>query len=252
MKIITLRYLRLCASRDDPFDRLVLESILFTVFMSSIGLWSDHSNVLSTFDLTFWVRAEQLLHQTPHIDASSPVIDVPVALLKLYLLVRKLRYEWSATNMSTVRELKYSIARWKSSISRPDDREDSTYDEHTSSRSHITQDCSLLYIITASVLVEQMLVGDITEPAPSAYDPACWQLQQGVAILRKYRRDTRWPRYFTSSMPIYTLGFFMTQFEDINLVREDLRRRWEFTNLGYLLRLRGDLESTWEKRGLLT
>lgn len=87
VRIANLRYFQKLSGTNRPFDRLVVESILHSVFLSSIGLWSDGCNIEATFDLTFWLRAAQLLYQmtplpNPAVSASSPVIDVPVALLK--------------------------------------------------------------------------------------------------------------------------------------------------------------------------
>lgn len=254
MKIVTIRYFNTPAAISRTFDKLVLESVLFSMFLVSIGLWSDEYNPHNTFDPAFWLRAEEWLNQinifpTPSPGTNSPVIGVPVALLKLLILVRQLRHDLLLADVHLLRDLKREVSSWERSILCAPSLEGSVDDELEDPQSQITRDSSSLYVISASILTEQILAGDSSTTAPSAHDPDCWKLRRARSILRKYQDNEMWSRFFTSSVPVYTIGFFMTRNEDINLVRQDLQRRWDFTRFGFILRERSDLEATWARRG---
>lgn len=254
MKIVTLRYFSTPAAISRPFDRLVLESVLFSMFLVSIGLWSNEYNPNNTFDPAFWLRAEQLLNEmnifpTPSPGANSPVIGVPVGLLKLLLLVRQLRHDLLIADVHMLRDLNLEVMSWERSILCASDLEGSEVDEPEDLQSQITRDSSALFVIIASILTEQILTGDSNTTAPSVRHADCWKLRHATKILRKYQDNETWSRFFTSSVTVYTIGFFMTRNEDINLVRQDLQRRWDLTKFGFILRYRSDLEATWARRG---
>lgn len=168
----------------------------------------------------------------------------------MQLLIKKLRHKPAAADIPVLKDLKAELSSWEeylvinTGIQRPEDVSPEDF------RSQMSRDCSTLFVIVASILTEHMLAGDVNTAEPSAHDPDCRRLRYAASILRSYQDDTTWPKCFTSSIPVYTIGFFMTRTDDINLVRQDLLRRWEVTKFGFLLRYRNDLEATWKARGV--
>lgn len=253
-KIVTLRYFKHHAATSQRFERLVLESVLYSMFMTSMGLWSEDFNSNDTFDLTFWLRAEQSLNQTNDFPASfpgvdSPVIGVPTGLLKLLLFIRQLRYSSTISNAVLLSDLRSKISRWEHSIICSPGPDCPEFDDFEDVQSQIARDAASLFIITASILTEQMVGGDLSTTIPQVHDPDSWELRRAMSILRRYQDNETWSKFFTSTIPVYTIGFFMTRNEDINLIRQDLQRRWDFTKFGHILLCRSDLEATWARRG---
>jgi len=46
------------------------------------------------------------------------------------------------------------------------------------------------------------------------------------------------------------MGFFLTEVEDVDLIRGEMDRRWGITNSVQIPRFRDDLEAAWDARGL--
>ncbi|KIW18847.1 hypothetical protein PV08_03136 [Exophiala spinifera] len=253
-KIATLRYFERQAATSQRFERLVLESVLYSMFMTSMGLWSEDFNSNNTFDLTFWLRAEQSLNRTNVFPASfpgvdSPVIGVPPGLLKLLLFIRQLRNGSAISNAYLLADLRSEISRWEHSIICRPGPDSPGLDESEDVQCQLARDAASLFIITASILTQKMVDGDLGTTIPQVHDPDSWELRRAMSILRKYQENETWSRFFTSTIPVYTMGFFTARSEDIHLIRQDLQRRWDFTKFGHLLLCRSDLEATWARRG---
>ncbi|KAK5044729.1 hypothetical protein LTR84_010503 [Exophiala bonariae] len=259
VKIVALRHFNIPAAISSPFDRLVLESVLLSMFLTSMGLWSEEFNTNGTFDLAFWLAAERLLAQeskplTVKAGINAPVLGVPVALLKLLLLVRQIRPQRELADQAKLRDLKLEISQWEAHlIGQSLDSRFPPKGEITVGppNTRIVQDSSTLFIIVASILMEQILVGDANDTCPSTRDQDCWRKRYAMSILRTYQHDETWSRFFTTTMAVYTLGFFVSHSREIDLVRKDLQSRWDVTNFGHIIRYRRDLDAVWAKRGFV-
>ena len=254
MKIVTLRYFKRHSATSQPFERLALESVLFSSFMVSMGLWSDEFNLNCTFDLNFWLHTEQLLNQTnklpdPFLGVDSPVIGIPIGLLKLLLSIRQLQYDRTLASSAVLADLRAEISCWEYSIVHSPSPDRPEGDESEDLQSRLTRDVASLYILTASILADQIALGDLETTLPLAHDPDCWKLRRATSILRQYQDSEAWSKNFNATIPVYTIGFFMAKCEDIDLVRQDLQCRWEYTKFGHTLLCCNDLEATWAKRG---
>lgn len=237
------------------FDRLLLESVLNAMFTVSLGLWSEAFDPEDAFQLSFWLQAEQLLNDTetspaPPPGLRNPVVGIPVALMKLILLIRQLRCDLNGTDVSTIRDLKREVVGWEASITYSHVVDRSDDDELGVPHLQMARDAASLFIVCASVLTEQLLLGNSDTNTPLPHDPDSWQLRLARSLLEKYSDNVIWSRFFNITMAVYTLGFFMARDQDINLIRQDLQRRWDQTNFGFTLRYRNDLETTWALRGI--
>jgi hypothetical protein len=217
------------------------------MFLATMGLWADEFNADNTFDPKFWLRAEQSLVEentlwTPAPGVNGPVLGVPLVLLKLLLLIRQIRRKREITANHTLRSLELEVSQWEACLSG-----EAPLSEI--SQSEIARDSSTMFIIIASILMEQISTGDSNDTTPPACDPDCWKLRYAMSILQKYQHDDTWSRFFTTTIAVYTLGFFVTRSEDVDLVRADLQGRWDATNFGHIVRYRKDLDAIWAKRG---
>lgn len=255
VKILKLRELKTAPAITRPFDRVAWESVLFSMFYASMGLWSAEFNENDTFDPDFWLHTEELLAQdnslsTPTPGVNGPVLGVPIALLKLLLLIRQIRQKREFASVHTLRDLELEVSRWEPYIIAASGAQRSQDQEPDNTpQTEIARDTSSLFAIVVSILTEQISAGDSSATTPSARDPDCWKLRRAMSILRDHRYDDTWSRFFNGTMAVYTLGFFVTRTEDMDLVRGDLQNRWDVTNFGHVVRYRKDLEATWAERG---
>src|ERR1700712_2090611 len=96
IRILRLRLMDRPFSIDRPFDRLAVESVLYQIFLVTMGSWSHPAQLDYQFDAGFWLRAENVLAQSmlfpgPSILTNSPVLGVPLAIFKLVLSIKQLR-----------------------------------------------------------------------------------------------------------------------------------------------------------------
>jgi hypothetical protein len=248
-QIIRLRFLHdpsFTISR--PFDRLAVESVLYQIFLVTTGCWGgDPVHIDYHFDCKFWLDCEKLLTRSTIFpgqttSCNSPVLGVPLALLKLVLTLKQLYQCSMPPECATVSHLQREVAYWEAAIILGQDR--------TSIDRSICDDATFLNILIASLLVKQLADADpplhakTPEPVPST----CWQIREMMEILRRRRGDEHWERCFVANWPIYTTGFFVASEDDIILVREDMKRRWALSNFAKVTRFSEDLEKTWAHR----
>lgn len=230
--------------------------MVFAVFVHTIRLWSDEFHPDDAYDPAFWLQAEHLLDQDGTcqvlaLDFNSPVVVIPVQLLKHLLLIREVRLDPLKAGVEVLRELKLQVSIWEGFATSGFDVEslgDDNDDEQQRAQKQMAQDAFGLYVIIASILMEQMLQGDTGTNTPSAHDPDSWQVRHVRTVLNKYRGDETWAKFFASNIAVYTIGFFMSRPEDIDLIRQDLQLRWDLTRFSHIYRYCNDLEATWEKR----
>ncbi|EXJ60026.1 hypothetical protein A1O7_04175 [Cladophialophora yegresii CBS 114405] len=260
IRILKLRLMErpLSTSISRPFDRLAVESVLYQVFLVTMGSWCGGrlERVAYTFDAAFWLRAENLLAQSmlfripsTSISTNSPVLGVPLDLFKLVLSIKRLwESPFGQLDAETLDELRTELEEWERTIlGPPQSPSDSNYE--------IYRDATALYVLVASLLVQQLQLCEggghaegIGIGPPGPVPPGCWQIEKAMIILQNHEHDVDWARCYIGNWPVYTLGFFVATPEDIQLVRDDMRRRWNLMRFSQLERFRNDLEATWTQR----
>ncbi|KIW69228.1 hypothetical protein PV04_05117, partial [Phialophora macrospora] len=255
IRILKLRLMERPLSISRPFDRLAVESVLYQVFLVTMGSWSDYSALGYQFDPAFWLRAENLLAQSmlfpsTSISTNSPVLGVPIDLFKLVLSIKRLWESPFRHDEETLDEVRTELDEWERTIiisgpASPDDQSDSHYE--------LYKDATALYVLVASLLVQELSEGH-TEAIgpPEPVPPDCWQIEKTVEILRRHETDVDWARCYIGNWPVYTLGFFMSAPDDIQLIRDDMRRRWDLMRFSQLERFRNNLEAIWIQRERLS
>jgi hypothetical protein len=255
-KILTLRLFDGPSIFNRPFDRLAVESVLYQIFLVTTGLWSDKESLDYSFDTGFWLQAEKLLDKTAMFPErsnifNSPVLGVSVALFRLALTLKKIYQRPQPQDKETLLKLQDEVAKWEAVVSNGQEIELlSSYEQQNQKHEYYT-DASYLYILNISLLFQQILKGisNVGPPLPVSGD--CWQIRQGIDIIKRHRDDDDWKWCFIGNWPTYTFGFFVCEQENIDVVREDMERRWELTKFAQLARFSTDLQRTWSERDLL-
>lgn len=85
---------------------------------------------------------------------------------------------------------------------------------------------------------------------PQPVPPDTWQMRRACQILRNHRDEPEWAKSFIGAWPVYTLGFFVACPEDVDLVRQDLGRRWDLVKFSLITRYEKELENIWATRGI--
>lgn len=248
--IVDAQVLRRPVGADLATDILVIESILYHIFHVSTGLWSDTRGPDFDFDLDFWIRAESRLDQESLVpgearSCNSPVLGVPVSLMRLALLLRQQCQQSFVVDLDHIQSMENEAAVWERTLLRDSDA-GATSAELIDHQKDLCRDASSLYAIIVSLLLTQI---PRKEPGPPREVPSCdWRIQRALAIVTKYASDDGWAKCFIGNWPTYTLGFFMSRPQDREVIRSDLERRWELTKMAQVLRFRNDLESIWASR----
>jgi len=256
IRILSLRLMSHDESISKPFDRLAVESVLYQIFLVTMGSWSDPIELDYHFDAQFWMQAERLLTLSTlfpdrSMSYNSPVLGIPLGLFKLALSMKQLYQSPLRSDPETLEQFRSELENWEGAVLSDQDLDPLSADEMRNSAHQYYRDAAYLYILTASLLIEQL--SDLEEKTgpPEAAPSDCWQVRRVCQILSAHRDDDEWAKCFISNWPVYTLGFFMQEPEDMRLVREDLLKRWNLTKFGQVARFRRDVENTWARRGLM-
>lgn len=271
-RILTLRLFNRPLRISRPFDRLAIESVLYQIFLVTTGLWSDEIRLDYVFDTAFWVQAEKVLDQNnlfpgQSISFNSPVLGVPVALFRLAISMKQHYQSPARPDQTKLESLRDEVEEWEAIVLNdvePDSL--SVLDEPNPKRIYY-KDASYLYILITSLLLEQLSnrptatsntntfsdtegQTDSTRRFPRLASRNCWQIAKAIEILRRHDNDDEWKICFLGNWPTYTLGFFMSEAEDVELVRKEMEKRWELTKFSQLARYGNDLERFWSEKGL--
>ena len=255
ISIVDLRLLKplIPTGVDTPIDMLIMESVLYHAFHVATGLWSDIVGSDYTFNIDFWVRAESRLYQTavnPRSPSSynSPVLGVPVALLRTTLLLRQKFRRFSTFDVVDTENMGGEVLAWEAALLR--DQEIQPTQEPNTNRANAQgdycKDASALYVIIISLLLSQIPQSKPGPPLQASGDDL--RVRRAIEIVRGHERDDGWARCFIGNWPTYTLGFFISRPEDVQVIRTDLQRRWDLTKMSQAQRFRNDLETTWASR----
>lgn len=258
-RILSMRLLSSQLSIKRPFDRLAVESVLYQIFSVSTGLWFEDPPLVYQFDPQFWLRAEQLLDQSVLLpdgsnSLNSPVLGVPVSLYRLTLFLKQQfrQVRDNSHNPSVLEGIRSEIQGWETLVICD---QDLSSDEQTTQAYQFQRDGSYLFVLTISLLLEQIehsvrnLHVDARSDLPEIVSPACWQITKAREIIQRRQHDDAWKTCFIGSWPVYTLGSFMSSIEDIELLRAEMMDRWRLTGFSQISRYMNDLESIWARRG---
>jgi hypothetical protein len=255
-KILTLRFFDGPSIFTRPFDRLAVESVLYQIFLVTTGLWSDQGPLDYNFDPQFWLQAEKLLDATAMFPErsnifNSPVLGVSVALFRLALTLKKIYQNPQPQDEETLLGLREEVEEWEAVVSNGQEIELlSSYEQQNRKHEYYT-DASYLYILNISLLFQQLLKGISNAGPPLPVSSDCWQVKQGIEILKRHQDDDDWNWCFIGNWPTYTFGHFLCEQKDVEVVRADMERRWELTKFAQLRRFTADLMRTWSERDLL-
>lgn len=232
-----------------PFDRIALESVLYQVFITTMGSWyRPPSNF--RFDAEFWLQAESLLSQSilfpdRSVSFNSPVLGTPLPLLKLVLLVKQLAQSPFGQDEETLGQLNEELDQWKPLIWSNETPAAKWFDEQMPHYQSY-KDVTLLYVLIASVLLDQLSQGIEDEEISLQLKPSdSWEVFEIKQILQRHTNDEDWSKCFIGCWPVYTVGFFMSTADDQDLVRSDLYRRGVSTGSSQISRFAKELEGAW-------
>ncbi|CAO2647315.1 Nn.00g082370.m01.CDS01 [Neocucurbitaria sp. VM-36] len=271
MNILNIRLFNAPPKISRPFDLLAVESVLYQVFLVSTGLWSDQVPLLN-FNLAFWLKAEKLLEQSVMFagqsnSLNSPVLGVPVSLFRLAIQAKEMYQNPRAYNTQALDELRSEIEAWQAIVLCDKEVDPLGANEPSNLYQSYYESASYLYALIISLLLEQMPTSSIVHESvvdqqvslrqarspPNAANTDSWQVQKGIQIIRRHQYDNNWAGCYMGNWPVYTLGFFLSDPEHINLIRQEMNRRWELTKFMQVPRFLDDLERVWAAReSLLT
>lgn len=242
-RVVTSRFLSPVGRIASFFDILAIESVLYHSFHATAGLWSDPGQPPYRFDLGLWTDAERLLRQSEVLcwssgSHTSPVLGVPVPLLRLALSLAVQYRSPSPLSGIDVTEVGSEVQRWEETLYRRY-RLSSASSEGVFGEDECYSDSVLLFVLSVSLLWARISQAN-TNPPPEAD----WQVREAVAILQKHAEDDLWARFYMCNWPTYTLGFFAPSEEGREVARAGLQRRWDATRLSQAERYVRDLEAS--------
>ncbi|KAH7413827.1 hypothetical protein DE146DRAFT_8670 [Phaeosphaeria sp. MPI-PUGE-AT-0046c] len=263
MRVLTLRLFETPPTMLQPFECLALESVLFQMFLTSTVLWTDAAP-LTDFDLSFWVKAEHLLEQSIQFPGkpnslNSPVLGVSVSLFRLVIQAKQAFQTPGVLGGSEFERLRTEIQDWEIKLLLWQHLDPSEAKDSFERQEVYYHGTTLLYVLIISLLLEQTDQKSISDNTlrthqsrlPAAASGQTWQIKKAVGILRAFENDSTWTSCYIGNWPVYTLGFFLNDPEDISLIRNEMSRRWTSTKFMQIARFRDDLEATWRQRGLV-
>lgn len=236
-----------------PFDRIAVESVLYQIFLTTMGSWTVHIEENFHFDADFWLQAEALLAQSTLFpdespSVNSPVLGVPIALFRLVLSIRKQYQSPQQQDPDAITHLQDEVGEWEALVLQDADI-DPAASQSGLSHYALYKDAAFLYILIASLLLEQTT--GLYPRADAGLEPEAsnsWQVARMLQILQKHQGDDEWAKCFISNWPIYTVGFFVGTEREQEVVRQELRLRSELTGFSQASRFLVELEATWAAR----
>jgi hypothetical protein len=254
-EIIRKRFLESGLPLQCAFDRIAVESCLCQIFLMGMGSWAHPEEVYYRFDVDFWLQAERLLDSSDmfpfdSVAVNSPIIAVPLSLHRLLLTIRQMYWRPREQSPETIAAVQAEVEEWEIVVLREGGTEDVVLYGDVA-HFQLYRDAFHLYILIASLLMEQFV--DALDQRPYVLQPqgtASWQVRKVTQILESHVSDDLWSNCYITNWSCYTVGFFMQDSADIELVRSDLLRRRRATGTSQLQRFSEELESVWLARSI--
>jgi hypothetical protein len=233
--------------------RVIIESVALQVFLLTMGLWSDPEQIARQYSPDFWTICDNLLQRFPKtlgdsVSMQNSILgmDVGIAILMTTIkqcFSRDYRPQERRRLLHTALE---ELSPWSAWMNpgRSDEVQALPGQDHYFNS--ISSDVARLMILAASLLLEHLWKDPfsyLTLPRPSV---SSWQMQHIIAILKRRSKDTAWSSSYLGSWPVYTVGTFMRSPDHVELVRNDMRERWNALCMSHVKRYWDDLEGIWE------
>ncbi len=212
------------------------------------------------------MQAEKLLEQSVLFpdqseSSNSPVLGIPASLYRLAVQAKQMLQHPQTVDRFTLDKLRNEVEMWEGVILCSRKEEQPLESNVDALREKYCEQTKLLFALIISLLSEQIVAiwnaddsslademnsGD--KYAPSSALPDCWQVQKALEIIKGLQDDDGWLRCYVGNWPVYTIGFFLSDPEHIDIIRTDMKRRWELTKFTQIPRFLPDLESVWAFR----
>lgn len=224
---------------------LVLESVAFQVFLLAMGSWSQLDEINDQYAKVFWTHCKRLNQQLSSDKDRPPPRFSPVFAMDFGIVTAMIDIKQCfARTMSNkqrqdlLANVQAQLASWSNGtdLGYPIDQENS-----------VTGDLTRLVVLAISIFLEHLThdpLAYLTLPRPSS---SSWQLRKIISILELRRQDPEWSNSYLGIWPVWTVGIFMHNECHIELIRDDLQRRWDAIHMSVISRYREDLESVWGK-----
>ncbi|KAH0286419.1 hypothetical protein KCU62_g6782, partial [Aureobasidium sp. EXF-3399] len=231
--------------------RMLIESVAFQVFLLTMGQWSKPEQITRQHSPQFWIVCDGLLRRLTNafgdsVSMQNPVLGMDMGILKLMTTIKQC-FSVEITSKERQRLLAEAVEEtplWLAWLELLHGLR--TMTGQGLYGNCIASDAARLTILAASIFVEHLSQRPnsyLTLPHPSVSD---WQMEQILAILRRRRNDAAWSSSYLGSWPVYTVGIFMCSREHIELVRNDVRERWNALRMSSIKRYWDDLEKIWK------
>ena len=238
-----------------PIHRIIWESILYRTFRETVN---RPFAIDFQPDVDFCAKAEGILQSLTFPDASpadnSPVIGIPLALQKLIIQVVQLCKSPTKANVDVLQRLAAGMHYWESSILEEGYcrlKEVPWSTKESADRAEVfRQHSTSLHILAASLLLDWVIASQEVSIDDFALPPAgdTWQVRRGLEILRCPQAHEEWSRCYLGSWPSMIFGYAVDRPDDIALIRNDLKERFQKLGLGGELFLLEELEHIWHLR----
>lgn len=249
-RIITLRLLNRPTGIQRLFDKVALESVIYQQFLLTTGLWSETTRPKHRFNPEFWNSVEKLVDRSTLLPGASrnlesPILGVPLSLFRITVFLRECYRPGININPEILKNTQRDVRTWESQLRDQDVESVHNAPEVSLLRGSTTRDETVLYALAASLLLEQLNNAQRGEKIPTSVSKDKWQIRMFLGILKRQVNKTKWAKSYAGTWPVYTLGLFLTDEEDRQIVVEDLERSWEVTKITTALRYYRDLGSIW-------
>lgn len=240
-----------------PFDRLVVESVMYQIFVVTVDLWSSDGSTQSHFDPDFWERCTRFLTATTPFPEqlntrNSPVLGVDVDMFRLMISIRK---HWSMRHVrhAAAFELRTEELRgWEKYAHLLGNEGEICEGTSTRMLRSITDDATCLYMLCASMLIDQLLrhAGKEQAAVGGQIQEESWQIPIIMAILCRRRQDANWLGCYIGNWPVYTAGIFANSSREVEVINHEMNERWESMRLYQVRRYWDDLKMIWASKGI--
>ncbi|WPB01154.1 uncharacterized protein RHO25_005775, partial [Cercospora beticola] len=230
----------------DPLGDLVLESVAFQVFLLAMGSWSTLDEIDDRYAKVFWTHCRRLSQRLSSNKSRPPPRFSPVFGMDFEIVTAMIDIKRCFARTISHEERQGLVANVQAQFA---SLNNSTNLLAAGARSNsVTEDLTRLVILAISIFLEHLThdpLAYLTLPRPSTSN---LQLQCIMTILEARRQDPEWSNSYLGLWPVWTVGIFMHHEYHIELIRDDLERRWDAIHMSVISRYREDLENVWQKQ----
>jgi hypothetical protein len=231
------------------------ESIAFQGFLITMAFWSRPEHIEHQYTERFLGHCNRILgrpldHDNHTVPVFSPVFgmdwNIILAMVKIKCcFARTISSRERQELIDAVQEqltARICTQSFDCTLETPH-KDSGRFDSHNNSISH---DVARLVLLIISVFLEHLQQSSsayMSIPRPSE---SSWQLRRIISILKRRHGNVAWSNCYLGTWPVYTTGIFMRSTHNVELVRDDLRLRWNATHLSHIARYLDDLRDIWQ------